>query len=131
CSKYLFPNIKNDGSKNQIPLFFKDNKWGMLDITKYMNDNSKIGMNCDEHYDPGLLSIHYRSTQPGLQLKDEYGRWINPPSDKRITIIWAGDIATKINPLIKHGHHRVLNLNSNKPRIALWYEICTSKQERV
>lgn len=131
CSKYLFPHIKNKAISHNIPLFELDSRWGMLDVTKYMNDGSKIGLNCDEHYDPGLLSIHYRSTQPGLQLKNEYGKWINPPSDKNVVIIWAGDVATKINPEIKHGVHRVAKTPSKIPRIAMWYEICTKDQEHT
>lgn len=134
CSKFLFPKIITSAKIHSIPLFDANNSWGMLDTTKYQNDGSKIGMNCDEHYDPGLLSIHYRSTQPGLQLKNEYGKWVNPPLDKSIAIVWAGEVATVINPKIKHGVHRVIN-NSTKtnknPRIALWYEICTSYQEHV
>jgi isopenicillin N synthase-like dioxygenase len=131
CSPYLFPDIKHKALVHNISLFDPLEKWGMLDMTIYKNDGSKKGLNCDEHYDPGLLSIHYRSTQPGLQLKNENNKWINPPSDKNIVIIWAGDVATKINPKIKRGVHRVLNTNSRLPRIALWYEICTKEQEHT
>lgn len=146
CSKHLFPIKTNSAilaKSHRIPLFEANfnERWGMLDATKYFNNNSKSGLtpksskpegkrlNCDEHYDPGFLSIHYRSTQPGLQLKNEYGKWINPPNDKNVAIIWAGDAATKINPNIKHGFHRVVAGKSNVPRIALWYEICTRDQE--
>jgi isopenicillin N synthase-like dioxygenase len=132
--KYLFPNIIEQAKIKKIPLFYSENYWGMFDFTKYNNlEQRRNGLNCNPHYDPGLLSIHLRSTQPGLQLKDENNKWIIPPNDKNIAIIWAGDIATKINPKIKHGVHRVVTNNSNSkiPRIALWHEICTEMQEHT
>jgi isopenicillin N synthase-like dioxygenase len=126
---YLFPDIDEKLKQIDIPLFRFNNYWGMFDITKYKNDGSKTGLNCNAHYDPGLLSIHYRSTQPGLQLKNEHGEWISPPKDNNVAIIWAGDVATKINPDIKHGMHRVANNGIGTPRIAIWYEICSAEQE--
>lgn len=133
CSKYLFPNIIDDAKKYDIPLFFETGKWGMLDFTKYFNNNTKNGLNCNAHADPGLLSIHYRSTQYGLQLFDyETKVWINPPNNKYIATIWAGNVAGTIsNKSIAPGYHRVAKNFSNQPRIAIWYEVCTSKQERT
>lgn len=133
CSKYLFPNIITQAKLYDIPLFNYDNYWAMFDITKYHNDGTRQRLNCEEHYDPGLLSMHLRSTRPGLQLKDETGQWITPPSDKNIAIVWAGDVATQINPKIHHGVHRVVNIKEDvgKPRIALWHEICTASQEHI
>jgi isopenicillin N synthase-like dioxygenase len=131
CAENLFPNIITQAKKHQIPLFDYQKPWGMFDITKYHNDGSRTRsgktLNCEAHFDPGLLSLHLRSTEPGLQLQDENGKWINPPTDPKVGIIWAGDIATKINPLIRHGVHRVQTLG--KPRIAIWHEICTEAQE--
>lgn len=126
---YLFPGIDQKLKQHNIPLFNTDKYWGMFDITKYKNDGSKTGLNCDAHYDPGLLSIHFRSTEPGLQVMNESGKWMVPPNDKSIGIIWAGDAATKINPQIKPGVHRVTNTGSPVPRIAMWYEVCTAQQE--
>jgi hypothetical protein len=133
CSDSLFPNIMTQAKKHNIPLFSSSKYWGMFDITKYYNDGTRKEINCEAHYDPGLLSIHLRSTEPGLQLQDENGKWINAPCDPKIGIIWAGDVATKINPQIHHGMHRVLNLKKSigKPRIALWHEICTEAQEHT
>jgi hypothetical protein len=133
CSDSLFPNIMTQAKKHNIPLFSSSKYWGMFDITKYYNDGSRKEINCEAHFDPGLLSIHLRSTEPGLQLQDENGKWINAPCDPKIGIIWAGDVATKINPQIHHGIHRVLNLKNSigKPRIALWHEICTEAQEHT
>ncbi|VBB17933.1 hypothetical protein YASMINEVIRUS_396 [Yasminevirus sp. GU-2018] len=129
CSSNLFPNLLLQAEQRGIPLFNSEQPWGMLDATRYRNDGSKVGLNCKEHYDPGLLSIHYRSTQPGLQVKNEHGVWTNPPRDDSIAIVWAGDVATKINRQIKHGVHRVIG--SSQSRVALWYEVCTSAQEHT
>lgn len=128
----LFPNIISEAKKLDIPLIRTDNPWGMFDIAKYYNDGTRIAPNCAEHFDPGLLSLSLRSTEPGLQLKDENGKWIIPPNDKSIAIMWAGTAATKINPQIKPGVHKVVNpINFGKPRISMWYEICTSAQEHT
>ena len=106
----------------------------MFDIAKYYNDGTRIEMNCQEHYDPGVLSISLRSTQPGLELKDENGKWMKMPINKKFAVIWAGDAAAKMNPLVKRGIHRVVNPSKddiNKPRLSMWYEICTTLQEHT
>ena len=133
CSPYLFPNLTDKAKELDIPLFNVGSGWGMFDIAKYHNDGTREALNCKEHFDPGLLSISLRSSEPGLQLKDEFGRWIKVPENNSIAVIWAGDAATKINPKIKHGIHRVVNpiTNINKPRISMWHEICTASQEHT
>ena len=136
-SPTLFPNLINDAQKLDIPLFHKQNPWGMFDVAKYHNDGSRTELNCKAHYDPGLLSLSLRSTQPGLQLRDEFNKWIKTPEDTSIAILWAGKAAHDINPKIKPGIHRVVNPNINGvdkpsrfiPRISKWHEICTSAQE--
>lgn len=129
-SKELFPKILSEADKVDIPFFDMKNQWGMFDIAKYHNDGTRKEINCKEHYDPGLLSLSLRSTEPGLQLKNEFGRWIKAPTDKSIAVLWAGKAATKINPKIKPGIHRVVNPQvSGKPRISMWHEICTRAQE--
>lgn len=128
----LFPNFITDVQKLDIPLFNMKNQWGMFDVAKYYNNGLRTDLNCRAHYDPGLLSLSLRSTQPGLQLKDEFNKWIKPPEDTNIAILWAGKVATDMNPKIKPGVHRVVNPDQNavgKPRISMWYEICTSAQE--
>lgn len=136
-SPYIFPNLINKSKELDIPFFNGSQSWAMFDITKYYNDGSRKEINCLEHYDPGLLSLSLRSTEPGLQLKNEHGNWINAPTNKNIAMLWAGNAATQINPKIKPGIHRVINpvadpLNNvikKNPRIAIWYEICASYQE--
>ena len=129
-SPSLFPNLLTDGQKLNIPLFNMKNQWGMFDVAKYHNNGLRSDLNCRAHYDPGLLSLSLRSTQPGLQLKDEFNKWIKPPEDKNIAILWAGKAASDINSKIKPTIHRVISPDTiGKPRIAMWYEICTSAQE--
>lgn len=134
-SPSLFPDLFSNAKKLGIPFFDISKPWGMFDLTKYHNDGRRFGMNCKEHYDPGLLSFHIRSTEEGLQLKNEFGKWIKVPNDKTLGIIWAGKAANDINPKIKPGVHRVVCGNNNgfigKPRIALWHEICTKDQEHT
>lgn len=114
----------------EVPLFNKDKKWGMFDIAKYKNNGKRKEINCIEHYDPGLLSFSICSTEEGLQLKDEFGKWIKPPKDNSIAILWAGDYANKLNKNIKRCVHRVVYpTEKNKPRIGIWYEVCVVKQE--
>ena len=150
CSNHLFPEIIEKAHQYDIPMFQLEKSrtgssqsyntgWAMFDIVKYHNDGTRKELNCKEHIDPGLLSFSLRSTEPGLQLKDEHGEWISLPIDNTVGIIWAGEAATKINPEIKPGYHRVINPKPiydsvgtaiPKPRISMWHEICTSKQER-
>lgn len=132
----LFPNIMEKAKELDIPLFNFRKQWGMFDFAKYHNNGSIPGtkISCKEHSDPGLLTISLRSTEPGLELRDGFGGvvggWVKIPNNKNIGIIWAGDAAAKINPEVKPCIHRVVNpAGNNKPRIAIWHEICTSAQE--
>lgn len=137
-SSSLFPYFNHYIKTLDIP-FYSKNGWAMFDIARYSNKHDKNsairdGLNCKEHFDPGLLSLSLRSTQEGLQLKDEHGHWIKPPTDKNIAILWTGKAATIINPKLKPGVHRVSSYTNNftmfnKPRIALWHEICLAEQE--
>lgn len=130
CAPLLFPNLAHGVKQLDIPFFSNDKKWGMFDITSYHNDGTRKRLNCEEHFDPGLLSISLRSTQPGLQLKDEFGRWIKAPIEKHLAVIWTGEAAVKVNSELKPGVHRVVNPEEpGKPRIALWHEICRVSQE--
>ncbi|AYV76993.1 MAG: hypothetical protein Barrevirus6_31, partial [Barrevirus sp.] len=126
----LFPNVLTD-KELDLPFFdLQDKQFGMFDITKYYNDGSRKRLNCEEHYDPGLLSLSLRSSEPGLELKDEFGKWIKAPTDKTIGILWAGKAGCLADPKVKPGIHRVVNpVNLGKPRIAMWHEICTRAQE--
>lgn len=124
----LFPKLSENAKEFDIPFFNEKTKWwGMFDIARYFNDSRML--NCAEHYDPGLLSFSIRSTEEGLQLKDEFGKWIRVPADKTLAVIWTGKAASEINPEVKPGVHRVMCNTTGKPRLAMWHEICTSAQE--
>lgn len=124
----LFPDLFKNADRLNIPFFDIKKRWGMFDFARYHNDGDRQGLNCQEHFDPGLLSFHIRSTEQGLQLKDEFGKWIHVPTDKTLAVMWAGKAATQINPKIKPCIHRV-DCAFGKPRISLWHEICTESQE--
>ena len=131
-SPYIFPNLISKSKELDIPFFNGNKNWGLFDITKYFNDGTRKELNCMEHSDPGLLSISLRSTEPGLQLLDENNHWISPPFYKNVAIIWTGQAASRINPLLKPAIHRVLNSTKvGTPRVAMWHEICTSQQEHT
>ena len=53
------------------------------------------------------------------------------PADPTIGVIWCGDVAVKAsNNKLKHGMHRVIYPTiNNKPRLTMWFEICTSSQD--
>ncbi len=92
-------------------------------------------MNCVPHFDPGLLSISFYSDNEGLQLLDpRTDEWIHGPintlpGQEHIAVIWLGEAAVKAskNP-VKRGIHRVIYPANGKPRLTLWYEMCTVRQ---
>ena len=95
-SPYIFPNLVNKSKELDIPFYDKNKSWGMFDIAKYFNDGTRKELNCKEHYDPGLLSLSLRSTEPGLQLKDEFDKWIDAPTNKNIAILWTLKIYNRV-----------------------------------
>eukprot|EP01130_Rhizamoeba_saxonica_P007931 TRINITY_DN3208_c1_g1_i2.p1 TRINITY_DN3208_c1_g1~~TRINITY_DN3208_c1_g1_i2.p1 ORF type:complete len:266 (-),score=59.86 TRINITY_DN3208_c1_g1_i2:45-842(-) len=122
-----------------IPMLEKDStrRWGLLDIARYYNDGTNIEedgqeLNCVEHYDPGLLSLSVLSTEPGLQVKDEHGNWIDMPCAKdsgNIGILWCGEIAQRVgNHSLKPCIHRVLHNADVSSRITMWHEVCVQSQ---
>ena len=123
----LFPNLSENAKRLDIPFFNGKDWWGMFDTARYFNDGRNV--NCAEHFDPGLLSFSFRSTEEGLQLKDEHGKWIKVPADKTLAVLWTGKAATDINPEIKPGVHRVMCNTFRKQRLSMWHEICTAAQE--
>ncbi|HSW76971.1 MAG TPA: hypothetical protein VLG50_07985 [Candidatus Saccharimonadales bacterium] len=120
----LFDNVVIDN--NHIP--FK--KWAMLDTVYYNNTTTRPNnLNVVEHYDAGLLAFSFLSTEHGLQFKNQSGEWIDSPRDCSIGVIWVGD-AIRQYKSDDHavGIHRVAT--HHKPRLAMWYEVCTYAQER-
>ena len=138
------------GDACDLSLFSSDitkKKFGMLDVAHYLNDKSKYfdkesniipPKNCVEHYDPGLLSLSFYSSQPGLQVLDlETEIWHDGPcnskdEEKNYGIIWCGSAAAKVSKnAIKPAIHRVEypEESNTAPRMSIWYEICTFSQE--
>ncbi|CAM4840549.1 unnamed protein product [Rotaria magnacalcarata] len=114
--------------------------FGMLDIVSYFNMKSGFRppqngqtteeVNCIPHYDPGLLSISILSTNEGLQLKNmPNNEWIDGPLESNIGVIWLGEAASRITQnRLKPGIHRVVYPQESKPRLTLWYQLCTIEQ---
>ena len=123
----IFPGIEE-----VVEGFIPFNKWGMIDAVQYFNEPEKMikkdAMNIVEHFDAGLLAFSFRSTEPGLQLKNEFGEWIDAFVDDSIAVLWTGHAVRKYDSDHPEGVHRVIT--SNKSRIGLWYEICCYSQER-
>jgi len=61
-SPIIFPNLERHADVLDIPLMKTRNRWGMFDIARYHNDGARQDINCQEHFDPGLLSFSFRST---------------------------------------------------------------------
>jgi len=107
----------------------------MFDIAYYLNDMTLLeipqDLNCAPHYDPGLISLSILSTTPGLELQDANGNWISGPQGNDIGVLWLGEAARKasfyVSPLTP-AIHRVVYPKDLKPRLTMWYEICTSSQ---
>ncbi len=91
-------------------------------------------LNCVAHYDPGLFSISFFSDNEGLQLLDASGQWVAGPDNTKtgqgnIGVLWLGDAAVQASrKQLPHGVHRVLYAANGKPRLTLWFEVCTMDQ---
>ncbi|CAF3580105.1 unnamed protein product [Rotaria sp. Silwood1] len=94
------------------------------------NGQTTEEVNCVPHYDPGLLSISILSTHEGLQLKNmTNNEWVHGPLEPNIGVIWLGEAASQITQnRLKPGIHRVVYPQESKPRLTLWYELCTIEQ---
>jgi hypothetical protein len=137
-SSVLFNNPDKLGKELDIPLLkSKDVQWSMLDVAYYFNNSQKfaesslvVDENCAPHYDPGLLSLSILSTHIGLELFDPISqKWIpHTGEEKQIGIIWCGKAAQDAsNGLLRPAVHKVIR-QLDKPRMAIWYEICTANQ---
>lgn len=109
-------------------------QFGMLDAAYYFNKKEFTLVNCEEHTDPGLLSLSVLSTQPGLQLKKMSGKkeWVDAPAGvgQRFAVIWGGKLIQSITDgQLKAGIHRVINIPDSPPRMSLWLECVTETQD--
>jgi len=134
----LFSNPDSLGRELDIPLLKpNDTQWSMLDVAYYFNNSQKfaessliVDENCAPHYDPGLLSLSILSTHIGLELFDPISqKWYSHTGEeKQIGIIWCGKAAQDAsNGLLRPAVHKVIR-QLDKPRMAIWYEICTANQ---
>jgi len=131
----------NMARKADIPIAWTSH-FGMLDMAHYFNKNvpktpppamgsSVEEVNCVPHYDPGLLSISFFSDNEGLQLFDPTTqKWVDGPLTSTTAVIWLGEAALKASKKkpLKAGVHRVIYPKNRKPRLTMWYEVCTVKQ---
>jgi hypothetical protein len=65
-----------------------------------------------------------------LELFDPFnGQWVpHTGEDRRIAVLWCGKAALEASSgLLRPAVHRVIR-QLDKPRIAIWYEICTFNQ---
>ncbi|CAF3862704.1 unnamed protein product [Rotaria sordida] len=132
------PSLSSLIERADLPL--QDEHFGMLDIVNYFNMKSgfqppKDGqttdeVNCVPHYDPGLFSLSILSTHEGLQLKNLMNNeWIDGPLESNIGVIWLGEAASRITEnRLKPGIHRVVYPQVSRPRLTVWYELCTIEQ---
>jgi isopenicillin N synthase-like dioxygenase len=109
----------------------------MLDVAYYLNDEKKFAQsdliveeNCAPHYDPGIISLSLLSTHRGLELYNPVnGQWIpHTGEDRSCAVLWCGQTALEASHgLLRPAVHRVIR-QLDKPRMAIWYEICTAHQ---
>jgi len=134
----LFNDTQNLAKKLNIPLLQSDTaQWSMLDIAYYLNDEKKFAQselvvdeNCASHFDPGLLSLSILSTHIGLELYDPItGQWVSHTGEDRgMAVLWCGKAALDASSgILRPAVHRVTR-QLDKPRLAIWYEICTFDQ---
>ena len=111
-------------------------KCGLLDFVHYKNIEDKQEVseypmiknkaeNVGAHTDPGLFSLSFMSTAPGLQLYDR-DCWRVIGND--CGVLWCGEAAPRISMgKIKAGIHRVM-FNGDQPRFTSWYEASVDAQ---
>lgn len=98
--------------------------YGMIDFAKYTNsqedgkDNNNLNDNVTPHCDPGLFSMSFGSTAPGLEMFDpETEEWISVTNDR--TVFWLGSAASEITGgRLKSGE---FPFNARKILFSWWY----------
>jgi len=135
----LFDHPESLDIEYKIPLLNKapHPRWSMLDIAYYFNNEKKfatsdliVDENCAPHYDPGLLSLSVLSTHRGLELYNPItDEWVSHTGeDTKLGVIWCGKAAQQASSgYLRPAVHKVIR-QLDKPRIAIWYEICNAYQ---
>lgn len=110
----------------QCPLFSTRESFALLDVVRYNNSKDDGHLNCEAHFDPGLFSLSFLSTASGLELlgvSEGKGKWIAPPLQHNVGVVWAGQLASTLSGgLIRPGNHRVVK--GHIPRLTCWVEVC-------
>ena len=116
-------------SKNfTVPLseMFEDSEENLLRIINYppLKDiNTHGAIRAQEHEDINLITILVASTQPGLQVKNTKGKWINVQSNPGQLIINTGDMLQECSKgYFPSTVHRVVNpkeQNKHKARLSM------------
>ena len=112
--------------KFSVPLaeMFEDSEENLLRIINYppLKDvNTHGAIRAQEHEDINLITILVASTQPGLQVKNTNGKWINVKSNPGQLIINTGDMLQECSGgYFPSTIHRVINpKNDNKHKARL------------
>ena len=101
--------------KFSVPLadMFEDSDENLLRIINYppLKDNNTHGaIRAQEHEDINLITLLVAATQPGLQVKDTKGKWINVKSNPGYLIINIGDMLQECSGgYFPSTPHRVVN----------------------
>jgi len=128
AEKYDLPLLI--GAKEHQATAFNEKNFAMFDVAYYPNQKPTVqDLNVAGHYDPGLFSFSFLSTQAGLQVRTKDGVWIDCPTSRNLGIIWAGEIAQTICKEVQPGWHRVKYDSNQIPRLSAWIEVCTAAQD--
>ena len=114
--------------KFSVPLadMFEDSEENLLRIINYppLKDvNTHGAIRAQEHEDINLITILVASTQPGLQVKNTSGKWVNVKSNPGQLIINTGDMLQECSGgYFPSTVHRVMNPkdgNKHKARLSM------------
>ena len=119
---------KNISKKFSIPLeeMVDDSDQNLLRVINYpalKSVNTHGSIRAQEHADINLITLLVASTEPGLQVKNTKGKWVNVPCNPGELVINTGDMLQECSG----GHfpstiHRVMNpsdKNKHKARMSM------------